>query len=70
MDAKWLAARPHLQPVLDRMQSVLEEDDGAEQIYAELTKAGLQNARDTEGRRPVGDAMRYLVNRFSRMRYA
>ena len=35
-----------------------------------IQKAGLQNARDAEGKRPVGDAMRYLVNRFSRMRYA
>lgn len=49
---------------------LLEERGGVEAVIAELEKAGLRRAQDESGRRPVGDAIRYLSSRVSQMRYA
>lgn len=49
---------------------LLKEAGGAERVLAALVKSELQNARDDSGKRPVGDAVRYLQNRLERMNYA
>ncbi|MCP4498733.1 MAG: hypothetical protein GY822_02055, partial [Deltaproteobacteria bacterium] len=41
---------------------ILEDKDGIESVHAELKEAGLENARDANGDRPVGDAIRYIGN--------
>jgi len=46
------------------------EQDGARRVLTALEKAGMQNARDESGRRPVGDAIRYMQTRLSQMNYA
>jgi len=43
---------------------------GVGRVLAALRDAGLHEARDESGARPVGDAIRYLRARISQMRYA
>jgi hypothetical protein len=44
MDAKWLAARPHLLPIFTRMKSVLElVDDAYERLAAKYRKHRLRS---------------------------
>jgi len=49
---------------------LLLEPRGAARVLAALEGAGMHTARDESGRRPVGDALRYLRARLSRMDYA
>jgi hypothetical protein len=46
------------------------ESRGAERVVNALDAAGMQSARDESGRRPVGDALRYLRSRLAQMNYA
>lgn len=49
---------------------LLTETGGVERVLGALRRAGLHNARDASGARPVGDAIRYLEDRVARMHYA
>ena len=49
---------------------LLEAPDGAQRVLKALHRAGLKTARDDSGKRAVGDAIRYLDKRLSRMAYA
>jgi hypothetical protein len=49
---------------------LLTEPDGVGRVLRALGDAGLHEARDESGVRPVGDAIRYLHTRISQMRYA
>ena len=49
---------------------LLTEPDGVGRVLGALGDAGLHEARDENGARPVGDAIRYMHARISQMRYA
>ena len=49
---------------------LLTEDGGAERVMHALMSSALQNARDDAGKRPVGDAARYIQARLALMNYA
>ncbi len=51
-------------------QQLLEEPGGAQGVVDRLREAGLLHAEDESGRRPVGDAVRYIEARLARMDYA
>jgi len=47
----------------------LKEPGGAERVLYALQSSELQNARDEAGKRPVGDAVRYIQARLALMNY-
>jgi hypothetical protein len=49
---------------------LLKEPGGAERVLYALQSSDLQNARDEAGKRPVGDAVRYIQARLALMNYA
>ena len=49
---------------------LLMKPDGVQRVLGALGDAGLHEARDENGARPVGDAIRYMHARISEMRYA
>jgi hypothetical protein len=49
---------------------LLEEEHGVERVLRALERGGLERVQDENGRRPVGDAIRYLSARKDLMRYA
>lgn len=70
--ARLLEARGRQRPGLfNRWRAMLlEEDNGAEKLLQALQKCGLHTARNEQGQRPVGDAIRYIRARLPRMNYA
>jgi hypothetical protein len=70
--ARFLEARDKVWPGAYRCwkRMMFEEKNGVERVNAELKEAGLENGRDADGKRPVGDAIRYIGNRFHLMQYA
>jgi hypothetical protein len=49
---------------------LLTEADGAERVMHALMSSELQTARDDAGKRPIGDAVRYIQARLALMNYA
>lgn len=49
---------------------LLTEPGGAERVMHALMSSELQTARDDAGKRPVGDAVRYIQARLALMNYA
>jgi hypothetical protein len=49
---------------------LLTQPGGVERVLEALRRAGLRDAQDESGGRPVGDAIRYLEERSARMNYA
>ncbi|MFK7989041.1 MAG: ISKra4 family transposase [Sandaracinaceae bacterium] len=70
--ARLLEARGRRMPGIfrDWRSKLLEQPDGASLVLEELEEAGLTRATDESGRRPVGDAIRYIGSRLPKMRYA
>ena len=70
--ARLLESREKAWPgTLRRWKSwLLKEPGGAERVLYALQSSDLQSARDDLGKRPVGDAVRYIQSRLAVMNYA
>lgn len=51
-------------------ESLLDKERGVDLVVNELRALNLETVRDEAGKRPVGDAIRYLERRAPRMNYA